>query len=93
MKTTKKVTMSWTQGSYKTWGEYLHQQRGGQSEGEKKNSGCRWIPSPSLKQHTLSQSHLLHYEKQKLGNIFNVEFRQSSKASGNLRVERQCDAA
>lgn len=23
MNTTKKVTMSWTQGSYKTWGEYL----------------------------------------------------------------------
>lgn len=26
MNTTKKVTMSWTQGSYKTWGEYLEEE-------------------------------------------------------------------
>lgn len=35
---------------------------------------------------------LLHNKKQKLGHIFNVEFRQSSKAFGNLRVQWQCDA-
>lgn len=35
---------------------------------------------------------LLHNKKQKLCDIFNVELRQSSKAFGNLRVQRQVNA-
>lgn len=36
---------------------------------------------------------LLHDKKQKLGHIFNVELRESSKAFGNLRIQRQSNAA
>lgn len=36
---------------------------------------------------------VLHYEKQKFSHIFDVEFRQSCKAFGNVGVQRQSDAA
>lgn len=41
MNTTKKVTISWTHGSYKTWGEYLKEGRDDQVEEGIKQAGLK----------------------------------------------------
>lgn len=78
--------MSWTHGSYKTWGEYLGEDTSAVwtfLSAYAQNFYCWWMRR---------WSDLLHYEKQELCHIFDVEFRKSSKAFGDVGVKRQVDA-